>query len=109
MRAVDPTRAAPPGDVAVVLDRVKDRLDVHPVVHVAAGQVENGHVVGERLGGAGERVLGARAHLRREHADPVAVRSAAEPVRDGHPDAFLPAYHWPYADLAQASISGWAG
>ena len=73
---------APLGHVLEVQKRVEVRLDVRDPPRITARQHDNRHGVAIRLGDAAEGVLGARAVLHREHADPVARRDAADGV--GH-------------------------
>ena len=81
----------PLGDAAVVVGGVEAGRSEGAGGWLAAGDEQNGHVVRERLGGAGEGVLGAGALLHGEDAETLAAAGAAESVGDGHADALLPA------------------
>ena len=85
--------------MAIVFDRIEDRLDMRSVICVAAREMENRHVVRESLRRARESVFGSRSYLRRENTDAVAVGGTTKTIGDRHPDAFLPADYGSYADL----------
>src|SRR6267142_1284987 len=81
-RVGDDDLLTPLRDVLEVQKRIEVGLDVRDPPRVAPGQDDDRHRVAVGLGDATEGVLGARAVLHREHADPLAGRDAADGV--GH-------------------------
>ena len=66
----------PLGDVSVVQVGAEVRWRRHLAAVVAGGEDQDRHGIGVRLGHAAERVLAARPHLHREHADPACPTSS---------------------------------